>query len=541
MSVFSIGLSGLNAARSAFNTASNNISNVYTPGYNRQVTVLAEQGGARGVKVQNVQRQFDRYVSSQLNSANSNTSALQSYQTQVSQIDNLLADQDAGLSPLMQKFFSSASALADSPSDPAARQGVIGSANTLSAQFRSFDQYLNDMSSGIDGQLNDEVKQINNNARQIAKLNQQIIMAKAKQGNAPNSLLDQRDQLVAEISKRVNVRVSVQDGGSYNISIGNGQPLVSGDHQFSLDTLRSHADPTQMAVGYRDSAGNLVEMADSTFSGGSLGGLLTFRDESLNPTRNRIGQLAVSFGEAVNKIQHDGLDLQANAGQDMFAVGEPHLYADTRNGGTATATVAFDPASMDELTSSDYKLRYDASSSQFRITRVDTGETFNASLDPSNQLHVGGTVVTVANPGQLADGDRFQLNPTRTAAGQFQNIIQDTSAIAAASLTGGAGNNENALALQDLQKQQTVGGKASFSQAYASLVSEVGSRTNIVQVNLQANQSLSDQLTAVQQSQSGVNLDEESMNLVRYQQYYQANAKVIQTGAQLLDSILRIS
>lgn len=538
MSIFSIGLSGLNAASAAFNTTSNNISNVYTPGYNRQVLDLGELPAAQGVNVQGIQRQFDSYIAQQLNGANSKTSALDTYQTQVSQIDNLLADQDSGLAPLMQKFFSSVSDLASSPSDPAARQGVIGSADTLSAQFRSFDSYLSDMASGLDGQLQDEVTQINNTAKQIANLNTQIALAKAKQGQAPNSLLDQRDQLVADLSKRVNVRVSQQDGGSYNISFGNGQPLVSGGKQFDLATMPSAADPTRTSIGYRDAAGNLVEMQDSTFSGGTLGGLLTFRDETLNPTRNKLGQLAVSFAQAVNGVQTAGVDLNGDPGKPMFDIGVPKVYANTRNTGTASMSIAFDAASASQLTASDYDVRYDAASGNFRITRTDTGESTTATLDASNQLSFGGVKVTVDDPAKLADGDRFQVQPTRIAAAGFQNIIGDPAKIAAADTTGGSGNNQNALALENLQTQSLVGGTASFNQAYASLVGDVGNRTNIVQVNLKAQQSLSDQLTDVQQSQSGVNLDEEAANLVRYQQYYQANAKVIQTGSTILDAIL---
>ncbi|MGN6788388.1 MAG: flagellar hook-associated protein FlgK [Rhodanobacteraceae bacterium] len=538
MSIFSIGLSGLNAASAAFNTASNNISNVYTPGYNRQIVSLGELPAAQGVNVQGIQRQFDSYIAQQLNSANSKSSALDAYQTQISQIDNLLADQDSGLAPLMQKFFSSLSDLAGSPSDPAARQGVIGSADTLSAQFRSFDGYLSDMASGLDGQLQDEVTQINNSAKQIANLNTQIALAKAKQGQAPNSLLDQRDQLVADLAKRVNIRASVQDSGSYNISFGNGQPLVSGGRQFDLQTMPSAADPSRTSIGYRDASGNLIEMQDSTFSGGTLGGLLTFRDETLNPTRNKLGQLAVSFAEGLNTQHRAGLDLNGNPGGDMFAIGQPLVYANARNTGTASMSVAFDPANANQLTASDYDIRYDAGSGNFRITRIDTGASTTATLDASNQLHFGGVTATVSNPASLADGDRFQVQPTRIAASGFKNAIADPAQIAAADSAGGTGNNGNALALENLQTQSLVGGTASFNQAYASLVGDVGNRTNIVQVNLKAQQSLSDQLTDVQQSQSGVNLDEEAANLVRYQRYYQANAKVIQTGSTILDAIL---
>src|SRR5690554_4040038 len=106
MSIFSIGLAGLRSAQIALNTTSNNISNVYTPGYNREVTILAENRIGGGSQAVEVQRQHDMFIARQLNSAVSDRSALESYNTQISQIDNLLGDMDAGLSKMMENFFS---------------------------------------------------------------------------------------------------------------------------------------------------------------------------------------------------------------------------------------------------------------------------------------------------------------------------------------------------------------------------------------------------------------------------------------------------
>src|SRR5690625_4847432 len=225
VSIFSIGLSGLNAARVGYDTVSNNVSNVYTPGYNREVMVLTGKAAGGGVSVAGVPRRFDAFVARQLNGVNSKTSALAAYKTQVEQIDNLLADEDAGLAPLMQDFFASVSALASAPADPAARQGVIGNADILSAQFRSFDQYLSDMGQSLGGQLQSEVTQINNPTPQIAKLNDRINTARARSREAPNRLLNQRDHLVAELAKHMDVRSHVQDDGSYFVATSKGRPV----------------------------------------------------------------------------------------------------------------------------------------------------------------------------------------------------------------------------------------------------------------------------------------------------------------------------
>ncbi|WP_046078830.1 flagellar hook-associated protein FlgK [Halomonas sp. HG01] len=543
MSIFSTGLSGLNAAQNALASTSNNISNVYTPGYNREVTVLGESGtGTGGVQVNDIQRQFNRYVADQLNDATSKTSALETYGTQVEQIDNLLADEAAGLSPLMQDFFSSMEDLASAPSDPAARQGVLGSADTLSAQFRSFDGYLQDMQNGINGQIEDEVTQINNTTEQLGSINREIALARAKQGEAPNALLNQRDQLVHELSERMDLRLNIQDGKSYNVSLPNGQPLVMGDRSFKLEAMASPEDPQRTVVGYPDSSGNVRALDKDAISGGTLGGLMDFRAETLDKTQNQIGQMAVSLAVAVNRQHAEGIDLNGDAGGEFFSIGEPRAFSAERNTGTAEiAGAAFDADSIDQLKATDYTVRVtDAAAPAFEVVREDTGAVLEAAdVDyAGGELSFGGLTLSFDDPAGLADNDRFVVQPVRRAAGGLESAIGDTDRIAAAGPGGGSGNNENALALQDLQQKSVVGGSASLSEAYASLVSDVGNRTNIVQVNLEAQQGLSQQLEAVQQSESGVNLDEEAANLIRYQQYYQANAKVIDTATSVLDTVL---
>lgn len=535
MSIFSIGVSGLQTAQIALNTTSNNITNVYTPGYNRELTLLAESG-IGGVRVSGVQRQFDYFIASQLNSATSALSGLQNYQTQISQINNLLADSDAGLAPLMQDFFSAIQDLVSAPSDPAARQEVIGTADTLASQVRSVDTYLQDMQRNVNIQISDEVTQINDTAALIAKLNKDIALATAKSGEPPNSLLNERDLLVNQLSERVEVRLLIQDGGYYNISLPNGQPLVTGTESFELEAVASSSDPSRLVVGYRDSAGNLKELPESLFTEGSIGGLFSFRSEILDDVQNQVGHLAVSIALAVNEQHQLGVDLNGDPGGEFFSIGAPTTYANSNNSGTAVASAEF--SDVLSLRGVDYDLRVsDAASGEFTITPSDGSAAFTLTLDGANQLTFDGLTITVDDPSALADGDRFQLQPTRRAAADFDNLIEDASAIAAG-MGDGSGDNRNALALLDLQSAQLVGGQASFNQAYASMVGFVGNKTNIVQVNLAAQQSLTEQIFNMQQSESGVNLDEEATNLIRYQQYYQASAKLIEVGGTLLDTIL---
>ena len=645
MSMFSIGLSGLNAAQNALNTSSNNISNVYTPGYNRELAQLGEGRVGGGVRVNDIERQFNTYVADQLNSAKTQSSALNTYYSQVSQIDNLLADREAGLAPLMQNFFSSLEDLAASPSDPAARQGVLGQANTLSSQFRSFDGYLQDMQGNINGQIKDEITQINNTTEQIAGLNKEIALARARSGEAPNSLLNQRDQLVSELNERMDLRLNIQDGKTYNISLPNGQPLVTGTNSFQLEAVQADYDPQRTVVGYRDGGGNVVQLDESTITGGALGGLMSFRSETLDKTQNQIGQLAVSLATAFNEQHKQGVDLNGDQGEDFFAVRAPQTYADKNNSLPAVniTSAEFDPDQVDALRATDYTVSFEAGEPV--VTRKDNGQVVDFdqdAWDDDGELNFGG--VSIEFSGVPQDGDRFEIQPVRRAANGMDTNIADVDKIAAGDagfinvgnntgnsferegdlnvsdlgissdafadnrkyqfevdsdgsltltpaanimvngtnvdasdlpdveLEGGdeievdgisftvgdlpdagetssltvsqtifaSGDNRNALALQNLQAESVVGGSATVSGAYASMVSDVGNRTNITEVNLDARQGLTDQLIAVQQSESGVNLDEEAANLIRYQQYYQANARVIDTAGTLMDTILNL-
>ncbi|MCA8865889.1 MULTISPECIES: flagellar hook-associated protein FlgK [unclassified Halomonas] len=630
MSMFSIGLSGLNAAQNALNTSSNNISNIFTPGYNRELAQLGEGRVGGGVRVNDIERQFNTYVAEQLNSAKTQSSALNTYYGQVTQIDNLLADRAAGLAPLMQGFFSSLEDLAASPSDPAARQGVLGQANTLSSQFRSFDGYLQDMQGNINGQIKDEITQINNTTEQIAGLNKEIALARARSGEAPNSLLNQRDQLVSELNERMDLRLNIQDGKTYNISLPNGQPLVTGTDSFQLEAVQADYDPQRTVVGYRDGGGNVVQLDESTIKGGALGGLMTFRSETLDKTQNQIGQLSVSLAMAFNEQHKLGVDLNGDQGEEFFAVRAPQTYADNGNSLPAvTITSAeFDPDQIDALRATDYTVRFEAGEPV--VTRKDNGQVVDfdqAAWNDDEELNFGG--VSIQFSGVPQDGDSFEVQPVRRAANGMDVNIADVDKIAASSLVerGGdleigqlsaasgafsanedyelevdengtltvtpataisvngepfnpatdeleegdrvtfdglsftlntlpdagdiatlslsrsdanSGDNRNALALQNLQAESIVGGRATVTGAYASIVSDVGNRTNITEVNLDARQGLTDQLRAVQQSESGVNLDEEAANLIRYQQYYQANARVIDTAGTLMDTILNL-
>ena len=542
-SLINSAMSGLSAAQAALNTVSNNISSYNVAGYTRQTTVLGASnstltGGGwvgNGVYVSGVQREYDAFITNQLRAAQTQSSGLTTRYQQMSKIDDVLSDSTNSLSTTLQDFFKSLQTLVSNAEDPAARQTVLGKADGLVNQFKTNDQYLRDQDSQVNTAIASSVEQINNYAKQIANLNDQISRPTGVgAGSSPNDLLDQRDQLVSELNQIVGVEVAVQDGGTYNVSFGNGYSLVQGSKANQLAAVKSSADPTRTTIAYSDEVSGNVEIPEKMITTGSLGGLFTFRSEDLDKARNNLNQLALAFADAMNKQHEAGFDANGDAGGKLFDFGSPAVVTNSRNTGTAamTATVA----DSTKVQATDYKLQFNGT--DWTITRSDK-TSFTMAPDASGNLSFDGLSVNVT--GSANAKDSFIVKPVSDVIVNMELKFKDESKLAMASASnGGESDNRNGQKLLDLQNSKVVGGNKTFNDAYASLVSTVGSSTAALKTSSETKANVATQLTKQQQSISGVNLDEEYGNLQRYQQYYLANAQVLQTASTLFDAIINI-
>ncbi|CFQ87075.1 flagellar hook-associated protein FlgK [Yersinia frederiksenii] len=550
-SLMNTAMSGLSAAQYALSTVSNNISNYQVAGYNRQNTIFAQSGGTlspagfvgNGVAVTGVNREYNSFITNQLRSAQTQSSGLTTYYQQVSQIDNLLSNSSNNLSVTMQDFFSNLQNLVSNAGDDAARKTVLGKAEGLVNQFQNADKYLRDMDNGVNQKITESVTKINNYADQIAKLNDQITRLRGSSGSEPNALLDQRDQLVTELNQIVGVTVTQQDGDAYNVSFANGLPLVQGPSSYHVEAIPSSADATRLAIGYKYGSGTTLEVDESRLMTGSLGGTLKFRSEALDSARNQLGQLALVMADSFNTQHKAGFDANGDAGTDFFSFADPTVLKNARNQGDASLTVAYTDTS--KVQASDYSVEFDGT--DWQVTRLsdNTKVPANPVKDVNGKttgLSFDGVAVTIDNGTTGVEArDKFTVKTVSNVAANLNVAITDSSKIAAAGTAdGGESDNVNAKALLDLQTQKLVDGKATLSGAYAGLVSNIGNQTNTAKTNSAAQANIVTQLTAEQQSISGVNLDEEYGDLQRFQQYYLANAQVMQTASTLFSALLSI-
>jgi flagellar hook-associated protein 1 FlgK len=627
--LFSISISALQAFQQAIAVTSNNIANANTPGYADESIVLSAalpQGAngvaiGDGVDINSVTRSVDELANSQLNSSQSALGSLNSLQTYTNQLDNIIGTTAGGLTTALQNYYSAWSTVADNPTSTAARQALIGDAQSVATSIQSTNTQLQNLGTNINSGITSDVTQINTLTATIGSLNQQIAVGAGENGGQqPNELLDQRDQALSSLSKLVGVTTTTDSNGAVNVFVGNGQPLVLQGVVTKLTTVSNPYDASQLEVATSADPTNSISSQITT---GDLGGLLTARTTVVDPAINQVGQIATALSVTANTQQNSGMDLNGNLGANLFTVGAPQAIAASNNTSTVTATVSpITSANVGSLTSDNYLVSYN--NGAYSVTDTSTGKAAAGATVTGNVITVAGLTVTLS--GTPNNGDTFLVEPTAAAAGGLSVSLTDPSQIAAADAVatsaantntgtgaistatvvdptnanllntatiqftsattysingagsytytsggtippttatqdgwqvqitgtpatgdvftvqnnaGGTGDNTNALAAAAGQTTGVLsGGTTSIDGAASALVTAIGSQAQQVNTSQTAQTAINTQALANVQSVSGVNLDEEAANLLKWQQAYQASAQALQIGNSVFTSLL---
>jgi len=444
-SLLSIGITGLNAAQAGILTTGHNIANAATPGYSRQQiaqsTTIPEltSGGyiGQGTSVQTVTRAYNQYLNLQVLGSQTNAAEMSAYQAQIAQIDNLLADPSAGLSPALAAFFKGVADASANPTSVAGRQSMLSQAQALASRFQDLDTRLTQIRDGTNAQIASEVTKINSLAAQIADVNQRIISAQAASVSQPaNDLLDQRDQLINQLNKEIRVSTTIQGDGTYSVFIGNGQPLLVGTQVSTLEAVPDSVDPQKMVVAYQLPNGSSTALADSLISGGNLGGLVSFRNVSLDAAQNALGRIATGLAQSFNDQHQLGQDLNGLLGVAFFKVDTPTVFANSSNAIPGDPLVSI--SSVAALTSSDYKLTFDgAGYSLLRLSDNTVTAVPAAAVTTVDGISIDTTLLAPAA------NDSWLIEPTRYGARNIGVLITDpnTVALAAPIRTTASGSN----------------------------------------------------------------------------------------------------
>lgn len=538
--IFDVGSSALNSLQRAISTTGNNIANVNTEGYSRQEVEFGSRtpnriGGVTlgtGVEISSIRRAYDQFLTQDVQARTSSSGYYSLYSTTAEQIDNLMADPATSISSAMDQFFAAMEAVANSPTSQPERQVLLSEAGTLANRFNYVDARLSELAENTNEQMSVFVMDINQHTKDIAQLNQQIARLERTPGGSPNDLLDQRDRAIESLSKLVRVDTRLQEDGSVNVFTSSGHRLVS---QAGAEIVRLSAAPQPDGPVrlYISAPGGADAEITNVSLGGELGAAMDVSKNVIDRARRDIGLLAVGLTATFNTQHKAGDTLNQVAGAEFFTSITPVATASPLNSGTTTVSAVIDDAT--QMTGASYQIDY--TDSVVTITNLSTNATQEIN---GTTVMIDGLTFTISPFSNLTDGDRFLVEPTGRAASSMAVAITDTSDIAAANSGGNVGDNRNMLSLIALREANNLkDGTQSVYDIYNNAVSQVAVDTRSARANADTEISLLQSVTDRRDGLTGVNLEEEAANLIRYQQAYQAAAQIITTANDVFDTLLR--
>lgn len=435
--VLGIGLSGAMVANRGVATTSHNIANANTEGFTRQrvevdtrppqLTGVGAIG--TGVTINNIKRVHNEFLTQELRSNASLFNALESNHDFTSQVDNMLANPDAGLSPTLHKFFDAINGVSNDPSSQSARQVLLGEANSLSERFKYLNNRFENLRRGANETLKSYIIEVNDLAKSIADMNEKIQIAKEVTQKEPSDLYDQRERLIQKLATKVDVRINEQDDGSYNVFVGNGQTLVLGERASTLALRQSKHDASQLEIVFKNLGTESV--VTDFITGGAIGGLLDFRNNILDGAQNELGRLAIGVAKTFNDQHHRGMTLNNNLGDDFFIAVDklaPQALPSVANKGDTELSVKI--TDIDNLTVSDYRLNY--GQGKYTLVRLSDEKTIAEFTSLPQRFESEGFSIDQLRGTTIQEGDNFIIRPTRQAADSFGVQVEHTNDIAAA-------------------------------------------------------------------------------------------------------------
>lgn len=453
-SLLSLGVQSLTANQSALSVVGQNISNVNTAGYSRQVANFSTREQQFGVQVQDIQRIADQFLIRQYWTDYSSFNQAQTITGLANQLDDLLASSATSVSTALDKFFLAMQNAVDDPASLPNRELFVAEVDSLSRRFNELGSALARQNTTINEQFENYTDEVSAISANIADLNDKIRLAHAA-GKPANELLDQRDEKLKQLSGYMDFTTVSQDSNQVSVFIGNGQPLIIGNSANRLVSVQGDPDPSQPGLSVMI-AGRENRITDQV-TGGKLGGLLNYRERMLNPAINELGRIALVLSESMNEQHQKGIDLDGGLGGRLFTdINKLSSMQDRIEAGAQNQAELLRAevriTDTRQLKASDYRLKF-SGQNQFVLQReVDAKQirmsdltqvsdpadikdgTYFADFD-SGQLLIGidGMSIRIDTRNGFGPQDQFVIQPTRYAATEIKAEISQGRLLALAS------------------------------------------------------------------------------------------------------------
>jgi flagellar hook-associated protein 1 FlgK len=536
LGLFDIGKSAILSNQVAMNAISNNIANVNTEGYSRQEVVLETTAGVqvrgdylgRGVRIAGITRHYDRFMQLQIIGQNQSYGRSYSLDQGLSHVEQIFNEaKGLGLFDSLQDYFNAWQGVATDPEGQPQRITLLQKAKALIQNAKQIERDISDALKNANDEIANVVDRTNTITSQLTQLNGKIAEVEAGKSDQQASFLrDQRDELLNDLAEQIDFSWYEDDNGYITVMIG-GKSLVTPEKAYQLSTSVDIEGNRSVTFDGED--------LTSLFEKGRLAGNIAVRDEVKTDTLTSLRKLIASIIKETNSMHSSGYGLDGSTGNDFF---DPlQIYTlDYSSGGYISSATVNDPSA---LTLDEYDINF-TDASTYDIINNATGVTV-----ASGQTYSAGSTITfdgidVVIDGSPAAADSFLISPLRGVINNVDVAITDTRQIAAASsaLTL-PGDNTNALQLFQLSQSgiSDLSG-ATFEGFYRGIVSNVGVDSKAAADSLTYDSNLLFELEKKREEISGVSLDEEAANLIRYQRAFEAGARIIKITDELLQMVI---
>lgn len=501
----------LSLNQAAIDIINSNVSNMNTVGYSKQRLEIsqasnlspyenpidASQSGM-GAVIDAVTRNRDIFLDNSLRKATTDTSYYKEYTDNAVQMESMVNELgDTGINKALTDFYSSLSQLTANPNDYVIRNSVVQNAITLSNNFNNTYTSLQNSRTSLVGdasnpatltqsKLSIDIDDLNNKLSAIANLNEKINDS-TSQGMTPNALLDQRDMLLDKISEYIPVNITNEKNNTVTLTLGEVELVRGQDRKGFFEIKTGDVNNPSIVQIKNDQGSILASDASSNITSGKLAAILQAGGSdstklTVKGIMDSLDTLATNFADAINTLQTGGRYIDSSV--------NPHeLSNNTSNPIDGTLTLDADP------------------------------ENFFLDADGSGTITAG----------------NIKVNDT---------LLNDPYKIAAAALTSGfneTGDGKNALLLSQVRNQSIPLLGSTTTQGYiTNLIGKLGTQSKNIQDNYDIKDNILQQITQKRESVTGVNLDEELTDLVRYQRSYEASAKIMTTINQTLSTIINM-
>lgn len=563
-----LGNTALRAQQTGIEVTGHNLANVNTEGYTKQRADMSNLQGpnragpttGRGVQVRQIERLVDEYLVTSIRSQGSTLSSLNRQNQIISQVESILNEfEDSDLSSALSQWFEAAQDFSNNPEDPGFRESFLQASEIASFTFNSVGDQLHGLMRDVNAEIDAAVNKVNVLATTVAELNGDIVEMEAGapgyNGRNANDLRDQRDQALKELAEMVNINVHEQSDGSVVVSIV-GDELVHGNKANLLTTTEEVVNGIEIKTPiFRDN------LAPAILRSGDLHGLITGRDTLAGGTLADLNTLATGFMNEANRIQTQGYGLEGYSSVTTWefptatnvALNSAGFSRSVENGGftiqvrnkvTGDVTpveiqVDADGIGFDTTVSSlAAEIDAELAAAGFSSITTDIDENNGLTLTSSSEnltfsfTDDSSGVLNVLGWGTLFDGG--------DARGMsVSSLVRDNNSFLAAGKSTAPSDNSNALEFVMLRDSKVLsGGTETIEDNYRSLVTNLGTTAARLEDTAINQNSVVSALENERLNVSGVNTDEELINLMGYQRAYQSAARFINVVDSLLDTLI---